>query len=151
MSQIRWILLSALLLGSLFPFVLGAFFNLLVPDASEQTQAAILLFALSLATFPLGFWAGQALSGSSPLSYILLGLAVGLIVFLPLLAIRVIFFGAEGLSGVVLSWFILYESGVALLFLSGALFASAASLGATAIGLLGAIIGLISSIISASS
>jgi hypothetical protein len=149
MSQIKWILLTALLLTFLLLFVTTAFFNLFFTSAGELTRAATLLFAICLATFPLGLWAGQALSGSSPLSYILLGLAVGLIVYIPLLAIRVIFF--EGLSGIVFSWFLLYESGVALVFTSGALFSTGAVLGAAVIGLLGAIISLISSIISASS
>jgi hypothetical protein len=157
-AQIGWILLLALLLASLSPFVLGAILSILFPYAGELTRAVVLLFGVCLATFPLGYWAGHALPGRHPRAYVLLGLCVGLVEFLPLLAIRVIFFGVGGLSEAVLGWFILYESGVTLVFISGALFgdmierrtlSSSAGLVAAAIGLLGAIIGLISTIISA--
>jgi hypothetical protein len=70
------VLLAAGILTNLVAWLLRAFYSVETNSFAWHISLVVLIY---LTTLPLGYWAGQKLSGSHLTTYILLGLSVGLV------------------------------------------------------------------------
>ena len=156
-QQIAQLLLLAALIAFLSLLVWQFIVQGIMRGASEFTLSLVLVVLLSLATFPLGYWSGHTWPGRNMRSYMALGLAVGLTIFLVVWAYSLIFFGGSSGRAIVF-WLVLNEISISLVFMSGALcgdlierrkFSLEGGALVAVLGFAGALVGLLSAVISA--